>query len=225
MSAAYETKSLPYPQSLLGAFHQVRAQSVALAAPLSAEDCCVQSMPDASPLKWHLAHTSWFFETFILERFEADFRPCHPAFRMLFNSYYNGVGSRHPRPQRGLLTRPSLAEVEDYRHQVDRRIGALLARARQWDGELASLVELGLQHEQQHQELMQTDIKHLLSCNPLAPVAYGARAEWAPVPPLQWLDFEPRWPRSAMPAAAFASTMKRRATASSSRRLHWRRGW
>ena len=160
----------------------MRAQSVALAAPLSAEDCCAQSMPDASPLKWHLAHTSWFFETFILERFEADFRPCHPAFRMLFNSYYNGVGSKYPRPQRGLLTRPSLAEVHDYRREVDRRIGNLLAlpRSPQQGAELAGLLQLGLQHEQQHQELMQTDLKHLLSANPLAPAAYDTRPVFAP---------------------------------------------
>ncbi len=116
-------------QSLLEGFHRVRAHSAALAAPLSAEDCCVQSMPDASPIKWHLAHTSWFFETFILERFEPDFRPCHPAFRVLFNSYYNGVGDKHPRPQRGLLTRPALAEVLEYRRDVEQRIDALLSNA------------------------------------------------------------------------------------------------
>jgi ergothioneine biosynthesis protein EgtB len=154
----------------------------------------VQSMPDASPIKWHLAHTSWFFETFILERFEADFEACQPAFRMLFNSYYNGVGAQHPRPQRGMLTRPSLADVLAYRQQVERRIDALLAginlKQNASSAELAHLLQLGLQHEQQHQELMQTDLKHLLSLNPLAPAAYAALPECAPPPPLEWLDFD-----------------------------------
>src|SRR3954470_12117890 len=92
-------------------FDAVRRRSVSLAKPLSEEDCCAQSMPDASPIKWHMAHTTWFFETFILERFETGFRPFHPAFRVLFNSYYNGIGEKHARPQRGLLTRPSHQEV------------------------------------------------------------------------------------------------------------------
>uniref|UniRef100_UPI001C30E270 DinB family protein n=1 Tax=Achromobacter sp. GbtcB20 TaxID=2824765 RepID=UPI001C30E270 len=96
-------------------FPQVRQRSLHLAEPLSSEDCCAQSMPDASPIKWHLAHTTWFFETFILEQVEDGFAPFHQAFRVLFNSYYNGVGAKHPRPQRGLQTRPSLDEVRAYR--------------------------------------------------------------------------------------------------------------
>src|SRR5450830_2144295 len=127
-------------------FQAVRGHTLALAAPLSNEDCGAQSMPDASPVKWHLAHTTWFFETFILEPMEPGFQPFHPAFRVLFNSYYNGIGDKHPRPQRGLLTRPSLDEVLAYRHDVDRRIGALRA-AHPGDAALAALVELGLQHE------------------------------------------------------------------------------
>jgi ergothioneine biosynthesis protein EgtB len=194
MKAALNADVWQMPELLRAAFHHVRAHTAALAAPLSAEDCCVQSMPDASPIKWHLAHTSWFFETFILERFEADFEPCQPAFRMLFNSYYNGVGAQHPRPQRGMLTRPSLADVLAYRQQVERRIDALLAGVNLKQGasaaELAHLLQLGLQHEQQHQELMQTDLKHLLSLNPLAPAAYVVTPEFAPPPPLQWLDFD-----------------------------------
>ncbi|EJE54159.1 TIGR03440 family protein [Acidovorax sp. CF316] len=150
----------------------VRQRSVELVAPLSPEDACAQSMPDASPAKWHLAHTTWFFETFVLELHELAFAPFHPAFRVLFNSYYNGVGAKHPRPQRGLLTRPSLAEVLAYRAQVDERVQALLARQAD-NARLQALVELGLHHEQQHQELLVTDIKHLLSCNPLFP-AYHA---------------------------------------------------
>ncbi|MDY7574105.1 ergothioneine biosynthesis protein EgtB [Actimicrobium sp. CCI2.3] len=148
-------------------FVLTRERTVALAAPLSVEDACVQSMPDASPVKWHLAHTTWFFETFILERFEAGFQPHHRAFRVLFNSYYNGVGEKHARAQRGMITRPSLAEVLAYRAAVDARIMALLETA---SPELAALIRLGVQHEQQHQELLLTDLKHLLSLNPLSPV-------------------------------------------------------
>ncbi|RQO80902.1 ergothioneine biosynthesis protein EgtB [Acidovorax sp. FJL06] len=152
----------------------IRDHSVALVAPLSAEDCGAQSMPDASPAKWHLAHTTWFFETFVLEAHEPGFAPFNPAFRVLFNSYYNGVGAKHPRPQRGLLTRPSLQEVLAYRADVDARMARLLPAVLQ-DQALCALIELGLQHEQQHQELLLTDIKHLLSCNPLYP-AYGDAA-------------------------------------------------
>jgi ergothioneine biosynthesis protein EgtB len=147
-------------------------------------------MPDASPIKWHLAHTTWFFETFILEPREAGYRPFHPAFRVLFNSYYNGVGDKHPRAQRGLLTRPSFDEVLAWRRDVDGRIARLLQDAPQ-DRELAALVELGLQHEQQHQELILTDVKHLLAQNPLYP-AYldSALPASCPAGTLAWLDFD-----------------------------------
>lgn len=179
---------------LLRRFNTVRKRSVGLAEPLSEEDCCVQSMPDASPFKWHLAHTTWFFETFILERFEADFLPYHQAFRVLFNSYYNGIGQKHPRAQRGLLTRPSTDEVLAYRHNVDARMDALLERIASLDAaaELATLTELGIQHEQQHQELMLTDIKHLLSMNPLFP-AYAGRPKYrsaGAVAQADWLPFD-----------------------------------
>jgi ergothioneine biosynthesis protein EgtB len=175
-------------------FEQVRQRSVHLAEPLSAEDCGAQSMPDASPVKWHLAHTTWFFETFILEPREPGFQPFHPAFRVLFNSYYNGVGDKHPRPQRGLLTRPALDEVLAWRRDVDARVARLLREAAP-DTEstraLAALVELGLQHEQQHQELVLTDLKHLLAQNPLYP-AYldSALPESCPLGALVWQDFE-----------------------------------
>ncbi|AIY42394.1 hypothetical protein LT85_3236 [Collimonas arenae] len=182
---------------LAQAFSSVREQSCRLVQPLSAEDCCVQSMPDASPAKWHLAHTTWFFETFILERFEAGFRPFHPAFRVLFNSYYEGVGEKHPRAQRGMITRPSLEEVLAYRKNVDQRLLALLAQALtpEFGCELTMLVELGLQHEQQHQELLLTDIMHLLSMNPLLPpylssaAVTDAGAERI-ASALQWQSFE-----------------------------------
>jgi ergothioneine biosynthesis protein EgtB len=170
-------------------YARVRAQTLALAAPLSEADCQVQSMPDASPTKWHLAHVTWFFETFILERFEPGFQPFNPAFRVLFNSYYQGVGDQHPRHQRGLISRPGLAEVKAWRAQVDARIAALLEQ--EPGAELNTLMELGLQHEQQHQELLLTDLKHLLSCNPLQPVYHpqwplssvvAAPMEWVPFP-------------------------------------------
>src|SRR5690606_1048500 len=106
-------------EALLARFHEVRTATLALAAPLSPEDCQAQSMPDASPVKWHLAHTTWFFETFVLAEFVADYSPPFPAYRMLFNSYYNAVGARHPRPQRGVLTRPTLEEVHAYRRTVE----------------------------------------------------------------------------------------------------------
>jgi ergothioneine biosynthesis protein EgtB len=154
--------------SLSQRFTEVRAMSRALAAPLTAEDCAIQSMPDASPVKWHLAHTTWFFETFVLSRARPERTPFHPAFRMLFNSYYNAVGDRHPRPQRGLLSRPALEEVLAYRGQVEHEISELL-EAGTLGSDLLALIELGIQHEQQHQELILTDVKHMLSCNPLRP--------------------------------------------------------
>ena len=135
------------PAHWIARYNTVRERSLALAEPLSDEDCGAQSMPDASPVKWHLAHTTWFFETFILERLEADFAPFHPAFRVLFNSYYNGIGEKHPRPKRGLLTRPALAEVKAYRANVDVRMarlfGAELPAPQR--GQLEMLVALGLE--------------------------------------------------------------------------------
>ncbi|MFZ6849212.1 ergothioneine biosynthesis protein EgtB [Undibacterium sp. RuRC25W] len=146
---------------------QVRQRTMSIAALVSAEDACVQSMADASPLKWHLAHTTWFFETFVLEPFDNEFIPYHPQFKVLFNSYYNDVGEKHPRAQRGLLTRPTLADILDYRHATDLRVQRLFTTA--YTEKFIERIELGLQHEQQHQELMLTDIKHLFSCNPLQP--------------------------------------------------------
>ena len=154
--------------ALAARFAQVRARTLALAAPLSEEDCCVQSMADASPVKWHLAHTTWFFETFVLEKYEERFRAFHPAFRVLFNSYYNGVGDKHPRPQRGMLTRPPLSLVMDYRANVSQRMAHAITQHGK-NAEFRNLVLLGINHEEQHQELIVTDVKHLLSLNPLAP--------------------------------------------------------
>jgi ergothioneine biosynthesis protein EgtB len=171
-------------------YDSVRKRSLALAEPLSDEDCGAQSMADASPVKWHLAHTTWFFETFILEAMETPFQAFHPAFRVLFNSYYNGVGERHPRPRRGLLTRPSMDEVRAYRANVDVRIARLLAALPE-NEQLAALIELGLQHEQQHQELILTDVLHLLAQNPLYPTYSAGMSE--PAPLAAESGAEPRW--------------------------------
>lgn len=177
--------------ALAGEYRRVRARSLALAAPLTDEDCQVQSMPDASPTKWHLAHATWFFETFVLERFEPGFRPFEAAFRVLFNSYYAGIGKRHPRPQRGLVTRPTLEEVKRYRTQVDERVTAVLA-SQSGNESLLELVTLGLHHEQQHQELLLTDIKHVLSFNLLHP-PYARRWPIGAVKPepLRWHAYAP----------------------------------
>ncbi len=125
-------------------------------------------MPDASPVKWHLAHTTWFFETFVLAPHANGYRLFRPAYRVLFNSYYNSLGDKHPRPERGMLSRPALDEVIEYRDHVDRAMQALLSGER-LPAAIADLIELGLHHEQQHQELILTDVKHLLSRNPLKP--------------------------------------------------------
>ena len=170
----------------------VRSHSLALTAPLSAEDQCVQSMPDASPAKWHLAHTTWFFEAVVLGPHAAGYRPFDARFFHLFNSYYESLGSRHPRPQRGLLTRPGLAEVHAYRAHVDEalRVFSADAGADAWAA-AAPLLELGLQHEQQHQELILTDILHALSCNPLLPAYRSAAAipvrQATPAAALEWM--------------------------------------
>ena len=194
MNSSTEPTSLFLSDALSARYDAVRDHTISLSRPLSDEDCGAQSMPDASPVKWHLAHTSWFFETFILERLDPGFKPFHPWFRVLFNSYYNGVGEKHPRPMRGLLTRPSLAEVIDYRRSVDARMKTLMARMTDVDDRsgAAMLIELGLQHEQQHQELILTDVKHLLSLNPMKP-AYADPSAFehllAPAA-LSWHDFD-----------------------------------
>lgn len=164
----------------------VRKQTESLAAGLSAEDCALQSMPDASPVKWHLAHTSWFFETFVLEKFADGHVATDASYRYLYNSYYNGVGEQFPRAQRGLISRPSLEDVKRYRAHVDDRMAALLLGDRLPEAALA-LVEIGINHEQQHQELILTDIKHLLSLNPLAPAYHdGAWTAERDASPLDW---------------------------------------
>jgi ergothioneine biosynthesis protein EgtB len=163
-------------------FQSVRQLTETLAAALSAEDQTAQSIPEVSPTKWHRAHTTWFFETFVLERHEPDFVPVHRAYRMLFNSYYETVGEQYPRPRRGVITRPGIEEIAAYRTQVDDRVRHLVCNTNtsQPDHQLISLVELGIHHEQQHQELLLMDIKHVLSLNPLEP-AYRLSSQ-APSP-------------------------------------------
>ena len=169
--------------SLAEASQSVRNHTEYLAAGLSAEDQCVQSMPDASPAKWHRAHTTWFFEQFVLTPHLADYRNFDDAFGYLFNSYYDAVGPRHPRPMRGLLTRPSAAHVTAYRAHVDMALMRLLTPG--VDAALAELVTLGLHHEQQHQELLVTDALHALAQNPLAWRAAGSVVlpGWSPPAP------------------------------------------
>jgi len=171
--------------SLLEQFAETRRRTVALAEPLSPEDALLQSMPDASPAKWHLAHTTWFFETFVLARAAPPIPPHEPAWGYLFNSYYEAAGPRQPRPERGLLSRPPLAEVLRWRALVDDRVAALLSDGA---GEaLRDVVELGIAHEQQHQELLLTDVKHGFSVQPLRP-AYAAvpAPSGRPAPRLAW---------------------------------------
>src|SRR5437763_6688952 len=163
-------------QSLAARYASIRAETERLAEPLSAEDQCVQSMADASPTKWHRAHTTWFFETFVLLAHVPGYHPYDCDYGYLFNSYYEAVGERHARDRRGLLTRPSAEDIGAYRRHVDRSMCDLLAASNLDDG-LRSMAELGLQHEQQHQELLLTDILHAFAQNPLLP-AYGTFQPW-----------------------------------------------
>ena len=162
-------------EALLARYHEVRALSTRLCSPLSPEDATAQSMPDCSPAKWHLAHTTWFFETFLLKQFNTGHLDINPAYAFLFNSYYNAAGPQAPRPERGLMTRPTLAETLEYRRVVDEKVEDLIRASGPATAEVEEVLELGINHEQQHQELILTDIKHLLSLNPLRP-AYCVRS-------------------------------------------------
>ncbi len=169
------------PPALSGAqlgdeFQRVRGNSHALCAPLEIEDYGLQAMACTSPPKWHLAHTTWFFETFVLRPYARSYRPWHPAFEHLFNSYYNGIGTPFSRPQRGLLSRPTVAEVQRYRAHIDNQVMALLATADGDGPDVFSRVELGLHHEQQHQELLLTDLKYSFHINPLKPAYHHLHA-------------------------------------------------
>jgi ergothioneine biosynthesis protein EgtB len=182
---------VPDTHELHRRFAAVRSFTHTLCEPLSPEDCCLQSMTSASPVRWHLAHTSWFFETFLLKA-DPAYRVFDEHYEVLFNSYYNSVGEQFPRAQRGLLSRPSLADVYAYRRHVDEAVDRWFASGRvDDDANLRTIVEWGIQHEQQHQELILTDAKHLFSLNPLLPVYRPAKAsaEQAAEPTSRWLSF------------------------------------
>ena len=177
MTVATKLAALPARDTVWERFQAVRGETERLVAPLAIEDYVVQTMPDVSPPKWHLAHVSWFFEQFVAAPYARDFAPFHPQFGYLFNSYYETVGTFFPRLSRGLLSRPTVDEVYRYRAHVDRTIGDIVhgVEDRYWP-EVARRIELGLHHEQQHQELLLTDIKHIYAFNPLRP-AYRAPLE------------------------------------------------
>lgn len=183
--------------SLLKRFRDVRQATMQFRAPLTPEDLMVQSCPEASPVKWHLAHTSWFFETFVLNEFVAGYQQFHPDFRWLFNSYYKSLGEMPEKKLRASFSRPSLDQILAYRSHVDSAIARMLEHSAQ-DEALRRIV-LGLEHEQQHLELIATDIKHALFTNPLhpayvaAPTGFGGNSVHI-APPLDWINFSPGYP-------------------------------
>jgi ergothioneine biosynthesis protein EgtB len=172
------------------AYCRVRELSESLCETLQPEDCVVQTVPEVSPTKWHLAHTSWFFETFVLKEALSDYTPINAQYAYLFNSYYNAAGKMHCRPKRGLISRPTLSETLEYRHQVDALMEGILENENLLK-QFAPTIVLGINHEQQHQELMLTDIKHVFSENPLRPI-FRERAETmcSTVPPIGWVPFK-----------------------------------
>ena len=181
-------------RDLLPGYQHVRRDTERICDPLEIEDYVIQSMPAVSPPKWHLAHTAWFFETLVLKPLLAGYKQYHPLFARLFNSYYETLGGYHPRTERGLLSRPTVAEVYRYRAYVDEHMARLLARMdHPQREEIERYTILGLNHEQQHQELLLTDIKHNFACNPFRPAYRAISAPSAPLEralPVQWADFE-----------------------------------
>ena len=183
------SKNSSSPITLVERYQAIRAASEILCNPLEIEDYGIQTMPDVSPPKWHLAHTSWFFETFILKPYLKGYHEFHPDYVRLFNSYYEQVGEYHPRPQRGLLSRPTVKDVLAYRTHVNEAMQQLLAQKEHpaWtDIELRTVI--GLNHEQQHQELLLTDIKHIFACNPLRPIYQQLPQSSATTASLQWTE-------------------------------------
>jgi ergothioneine biosynthesis protein EgtB len=178
-------------QSLRGHYKAVRAQSELICKPLEIEDYIIQSFPAASPVRWHLAHCTWFFETIVLSKALPNYKPLNPIYRELFNSYYNSLGAQYPRPNRGGLSRPTVAEVYAYRAYVDEHMHKLfdLVDADRLEPEMIQTIEIGLHHEQQHQELILTDLKHAFSCNPLEP-AYQTPVEVSSTTGrMRWADY------------------------------------
>jgi ergothioneine biosynthesis protein EgtB len=190
-SATPSAFGIENPKDLRDRYRRIREFSEKLSETLEPEDCVVQTMPEASPVKWHLAHTSWFFETFVLKAALSNYNP-DPQYAYLFNSYYNSAGKMHCRPKRGLISRPTLRETMEYRRRVDQIMGAVFAAPALLE-KFAPVIGLGLQHEQQHQELILTDIKHVFSENPLRPVfrERGSASESAPLAEMSPLYFPP----------------------------------
>jgi ergothioneine biosynthesis protein EgtB len=190
-STELSASGIPTRQALAESYQQVRQSTESLCAPLAIEDYVIQSMPDCSPTKWHLAHVSWFFETFLLKPSSAGYQPLDARYAYLFNSYYNAAGDKYPRPQRGLVSRPTVDDVYRYRKHVDSHVLDLVECASDEElNEVASIVTLGLNHEQQHQELIITDLKHMLSHNPLHPVYVDRRAvQGSGAAAMGWVDF------------------------------------
>ncbi len=179
------------PNTLQSRYDEVRAYTETLAGPLSPEDQTVQSMPDVSPTKWHRAHVTWFFETFVLADNEPDFAPFQDKYWFLFNSYYEGIGPRYSRPERGLISRPGAQDVGVYRGNVDDRMRDLLTTLDEGTlSKLGATIELGFHHEQQHQELLLMDIKHVLSRNPLQPAYAGSPSATAQTDSLGWVEVD-----------------------------------
>ena len=177
------------PASLIEQYQTIRTASESLCEPLEIEDYGIQTMPDVSPPKWHLAHTSWFFETFLLKPYLKDYSEFHPDYVRLFNSYYEQVGEYHPRPQRGFLSRPTVKDVLQYRAHVNAAMQQLLHQTDHSDwNDIAARTVIGLNHEQQHQELLLTDIKHIFGCNPLRPAYRELPESSAIAAPLQWIE-------------------------------------
>jgi len=184
-------KYTEHRQELIAAFKEVRQQTLNLTSTLSAEDMQIQSMPDASPTKWHMAHTSWFFEAFILAKFQSGFSWHDPMYHKLYNSYYNALGEPFSRAKRGMITRPSVDEIRDYRENINARMTTLLTECRDAQfKEIAPLLVIGLNHEQQHQELILTDIKHALFQNPTYPAVFPHDGARETQPDQRWLAVE-----------------------------------
>ena len=194
LASTHSSRRADYQTSdgLSETYQKIRAFSLELCKPLEAEDYVIQTMPEASPTKWHLAHTSWFFETFVLKPHYPGYESPHPQYNFLFNSYYNAVGPFYSRPHRGMLSRPTVAETLHYRSDVDLFVAELLEEANgEKLQELQPLIELGLNHEQQHQELMLTDIKHVFAQNPLRPsYRSDVHPHSANPQPFQWIRFD-----------------------------------
>src|SRR5436305_2560195 len=186
------SRAISRAESLCARFRDVRDFSKLLTRDLEPEDCVVQSMPDVSPTKWHLAHTTWFFETFVLKKFISGYVAAIPEYAFLFNSYYNAAGTMHRRDLRGLISRPTVVESFRYRENIDSHIQELVSSVgEELLDEIEPLITLGLHHEQQHQELLLTDIKHVLAQNPLRPVFRKRANEKNEAPaPITFVDFE-----------------------------------